>query len=114
MGAYAVMLSEKLIQIDPDDDSLPLGQHLGFGYGDANDDQGNYTAVVAVYENEDLAKTRAGILEEALKKVAMKINAGSEFFDVRYEGRILIAKLYINENTLGYGWNQLVLIQGRL
>jgi hypothetical protein len=102
---YAVMMSVRMIRSL----ILPLGQYLAVGYGDGNNEQGNYSAVVAVYDNEDMAKESASILEETLKEVAIKWNTGSEFADIRCDGRVLIATLYINENTLGYSWNSLVL-----
>ena len=82
LGVYAMMLSDKLNGIDPDFPLLPLGQYLAAGYGDANDERGQYTAVIAVYENEDITAESADILEGKLENIVNDLGLESDVIDI--------------------------------
>lgn|GEM_PF-3427242 len=108
LGVYAVIMSKTMTERDQYQLLLPLQQFLAVGFGDGKDERGNYTSVVAVYENEDLAEENALILEERLVEVAMILEKNPEFTDIQHDGRVLFAKLYIDETSLGLNWLYIV------
>ncbi len=107
-NVYSVIMSktaipERLYQI-----LFPIEKYLVVGFGDGKDERGYYAAIVAVYENEDLAQETAGILEETLREAAIRLDEETEFTDIQWEGRVLLAKLYVDEKTLGLNWKYIV------
>jgi hypothetical protein len=107
-GVYAVIMSKTMIPIEQYELLLPLQQFLAVGFGNGKDERGNYTAVIAVYENEDLAQESAGILEERLRETAIALDVEIEFTFIQWEGRVLYAKLYVDEVSLGLNWLYIV------
>ena len=85
------------------EESGGLDKYILLGTGVGHDEDGLYTALVFVYENEDVAERNAGVLKEMVAEgFSLTGEPWSEVFpkrEVWNEGRALIAKLR-TENRL--------------
>lgn len=92
LGVYRVLIHETTTEDDVFNLLVPSMDFLTVSYSYGRDEQGDFTAVIAVYENENLAEESEGIQKEGLAERLMKFGIETDYIDIRRDGRILCIK----------------------
>ncbi len=103
-GVYAIVISKTMVANQYFKMLVPIQSPLTLGFGEGKDKKGNYTAVVAVFQNNDLAKDNVNFFKELWGKYSDKFGKANVFADIQQDGRVLSAKLYDLNNSLDLEW----------